>query len=159
MKTIQLQAIQLRNFKGIKEFGFVANSKSIDIYGDNATGKTTIFDAFTWCLFGKNSNEQKAFTVKALDADGNEIHKQENEVEITLLVDGQQIKLKRVYFEKWSVKNGTQESKYTNSTKYYIDDVPVSKQADYDAAVNEIVDEEACVEFDAGSLVMLMTRD
>lgn len=142
MKTIQLQAIQLRNFKGIKEFGFVANGKSIDIYGDNATGKTTIFDAFTWCLFGKNSNEQKAFTVKALDDQGNEIHKQENEVEITLLVDGQQIKLKRVYFEKWSVKNGTQESSYSNSTKYYIDDVPVSKQADYDAAVNEIVDEE-----------------
>ena len=142
MKTIQLQAIQLRNFKGIKEFGFVANGKSIDIYGDNATGKTTIFDAFTWCLFGKNSNEQKAFTVKALDADGNEIHKQENEVEITLLVDGKQIKLKRVYFEKWSVKNGTQESSYSNSTKYYIDDVPVSKQADFDAAVNEIVDEE-----------------
>lgn len=142
MKTIQLYAIRLRNFKGIEEFQMVVNGESVEVYGDNATGKTTIFDAFTWCLFGKNSNEQKAFTVKALDGQGNEIHKQENEVEITLLVDGQPIKLKRVYFEKWSVKNGTQESSYSNSTKYYIDDVPVSKQADYDAAVNEIVDEE-----------------
>lgn len=44
----------MENFKGIKSLDVnFANKTSIK--GQNAVGKTTIFDAFTWLLFNKNS--------------------------------------------------------------------------------------------------------
>ena len=54
MKKIKLKSIRLENFKGIKNLD-VKFSDRTEIMGRNAAGKTTVFDAFTWLLFGKNS--------------------------------------------------------------------------------------------------------
>jgi ATPase involved in DNA repair len=56
MKLIKLT---LKNFKGIKDFTLEANGRNVNVYGDNATGKTTIFDAFTWLLYDKDSKNKK----------------------------------------------------------------------------------------------------
>ena len=58
---ILLKKMSLVNFKGIRnaEFGF--NPTINIISGDNATGKTTIVNAFLWCLFGKDIEDRKDF--------------------------------------------------------------------------------------------------
>lgn len=67
--NILIKTLTLINFKGVKkltvDFNFITN-----IYGANASGMITIFDAFTWMLFGKDSNDRKDFNVKPLDQIG-----------------------------------------------------------------------------------------
>lgn len=140
MKKIKFYAMRIRNFKGLKEFQMVVNGDSADIYGDNAAGKTTLFDAFTWVLFGKNSQNQKAFQIKTL-ADGNEIRDLEHEVELQLLVDGQLVKLRKVLYEHKSSK-ATDDS-FTDKIKLYIDDVLQKTQKAYDGFISTLVDEES----------------
>ena len=89
MKEIVLKRIELTNFKGqahrIEEFAPGENF----IFGENGTGKTSVFDAFLWLLFGKDSkgqSEEKA-KIKMLDKSGNPIWHTDNIVEATLLVD------------------------------------------------------------------------
>ena len=47
MKNVRLKQMKLRNFKGIKERDIDFNLLDTNIYGKNATGKTTLVDAFT----------------------------------------------------------------------------------------------------------------
>ena len=51
---VKLKKLTLKNFKGIKEKEVIFSDKT-NISGDNATGKTTIFDAYSWLLWGKDS--------------------------------------------------------------------------------------------------------
>ena len=48
---MKLISLKLKNFKGIKELSLEPNGKNINVFGDNATGKTTIFDSISWLLF------------------------------------------------------------------------------------------------------------
>lgn len=52
-KSIVLKSLDLKNFKSIKELHMDFSSTVTNIYGENATGKTSIFDAFTWLLLIK----------------------------------------------------------------------------------------------------------
>lgn len=141
MKTIKLLNLKLTNFKGIKSFELNANGEDMKVFGENATGKTTIFDAFVWLLFGKDSQNSTQFEIKTL-RDGKPIHKLNHEVEATLLVDGQELTLKKVYKEKWTKKRGSVTESFSgHTTDYYIDGVP-SKKKEYEGKISEIVDEE-----------------
>lgn len=82
MKRINLERLTLRNFKGIKELVLAINGGDANVYGDNATGKTTVFDGFVWLLFGKDSQNKADFEIKGLDGAGKVLqHKLEHEVE------------------------------------------------------------------------------
>ena len=141
MKTIKLLNLKLTNFKGIKSFELNANGEDMKVFGENATGKTTIFDAFVWLLFGKDSQNSTQFEIKTL-RDGKPVHKLNHEVEATLLVDGQELTLKKVYKEKWTKKRGSVTESFSgHTTDYYIDGVP-SKKKEYEGKISEIVDEE-----------------
>lgn len=78
---IELKTMILQNFK--KE-----RSKTIDfthnvvISGGNETGKSTIYDAYLWCLFGVTSRPDT--TVQTLDAKNNVIHKLETSVTLVI---------------------------------------------------------------------------
>lgn len=63
-KEIKLLKLELRNFKGIKHFILDTQGENVKVYGDNATGKTTLFDAFIWLLFDKDSQNKKIFRLK-----------------------------------------------------------------------------------------------
>lgn len=133
--------LKLRNFKGIKSFKLNANGEDIKVYGDNATGKTTVFDAFVWLLFGKDSQNSTQFEIKTL-RDGKPIHKLDHEVEATLFVDNRELTLKKVFKEKWTKQRGSASESFSgHTTDYYIDGVP-SKKKEYDDKISEIVDEE-----------------
>lgn len=142
MKIIKLLGLTLKNFKGIKVFSLELDGGNYRIYGDNGTGKTTLYDAFLWDLFGKDSNNKADFAIKTLDANNKEISMLEHEVEIVLDVDGQVMTFKKVYAEDWTKKKGSPVAEFTgHSTKYFIDGVPGTKK-DYTEMIDSLVQED-----------------
>lgn len=140
-KTVFLKELRLLNFKGVRkltlDFGQLTN-----IFGDNGTGKTTVFDAFCWLLFGKDSHDRKDFEVKTLDKNNNPIPKIEHEVNGFLIVDNEEINIRRILKEKWTKKKGSLVPEFTgNVTEYYWNDVPVT-QTEYNKKINAIIDEK-----------------
>ena len=71
MKKIVIRQISLLNFKGIRNLTVNFDEYETFIYGNNGTGKTTLFDSFTWLLFGKDSKDRKDFNIKCHDIDVN----------------------------------------------------------------------------------------
>src|SRR5690625_589468 len=143
MKKIQLLNLKLINFKGIKEFELNANGEDLNVFGENGTGKTTLFDAFVWLLFDKDSANRSTgkMGIKTKDNQGNEIHKLNHEVEGVLLIDGQKVILKKVYEEKWTKQRGANQAEHTgHTTEYFIDEVS-SKKKEYEEFIKDIVDE------------------
>jgi predicted ATP-dependent endonuclease of OLD family len=138
---IRINQMILHNFKGIKDLEINANGESLSIYGDNATGKTTVFDAFTWLLFGKDSLGRSDFGIKTQDEYGNAIHNLEHSVECELAIDNTILTLKKVYAEKWTKKRGSAEAEFTgHETKYFVNEVPVQKK-EYEGKISSIIDE------------------
>lgn len=141
MQEVTFQNIGMRYFKGILSFDLNTNGSNAKVFGDNATGKTTVFDAFTWLLFDKDSSNKKDFAIKTL-VDGKEVHNKDHAVEATLLVNGTPVTLRKVFKEKWTKKRGLATKEFSgHTTDYYIDEVPVKKK-EYEAKVNEIIQEE-----------------
>lgn len=141
-KQLSLLKLSLKNFKGVKSFVLDTQGGNAKVFGDNATGKTTLFDAFVWLLFDKDSNNKKDFSIKTLDATGNELHMLEHEVECVFFLDGKPLTLRKVYAEKWTKKRGSATSEFSgHTTDYYIDGVP-SKLKDYKVLVDSIVQED-----------------
>ena len=140
---MKLISLKLRNFKGIKEFTLITGGNDISVFGENGTGKTTIFDAFTFLLFNKDSMNRADFEIKTLDANGEPVHGLEHEVEGTLDLDGKALTLRKAYSENWTKKRGQATKEFTShSTAYYLDGVPVKKN-EYEASIASIVDEDA----------------
>lgn len=140
--NIKIDKLILQNFKGIRNLEINAEGNNLNIYGDNATGKTTVFDAVMWLLFNKDSLGRSDFGIKTQDSDGNTIHNLEHSVECVLTIDDAILTLKKVYAEKWTKKRGSAEAEFSgHETKYYINEVPSSK-GEYTAKISSIIDEE-----------------
>lgn len=134
-----LKELELKNFKGIDHLNIKFKENTI-ILGANATGKTTVFDAFIWLLFGKDSTNKKDFSIKGIEADG-EIPSCDHIVAGVIEADGQDILLKKTFKEKWTTKRGSQEKVYSgNTTEYEINGIP-KKEKDYQEFINNIADE------------------
>ena len=104
MKTIILKKMHFLNFKGLRELEIEFDEKSTSIYGRNGSGKTTVFDGFTWVLFGKDSFDRKTFDIKTLDIHGVAIPRLPHEVSVILSVDGEEVTLCRRYKESMLVR-------------------------------------------------------
>lgn len=136
---IKLKKLTLRNFKGIRsqeiDFDNVTN-----IYGDNGTGKTTIFDAFNWLLFGKDSHDRSDFNIKTLGPDNQPFHHLDHEVSASLVMNGTPLTLRRCLTENWVKKRGEEKQEFSgHTTSFFWNDVPMSK-ADYEAKINYHID-------------------
>ena len=142
MNEIKLSKMELRNFKGIKEFSLNADTFDTNIFGKNATGKTTLYDAFLYLLFDKDSTNRKDFSIKTHNPDGTEIHGLEHEVSATLIINDKPLNLRKMMAEKWTKKRGESTKEFTgHETSYWVDDVPV-KKGEYNQAINEIIKED-----------------
>ncbi len=138
---IKLMRMKLRNFKGIKDLEIDFKGKNTNIFGANATGKTTIFDAFKWVFFNKDSNNRTKFSIKTLDKDNKVIHFLEHEVEIVLNIDGINTTFKKMNSENWVKHRGQEEQELSShENKYWIDDVPVM-QKEFNERVNNLIPE------------------
>lgn len=141
MKTIHINKISLLNFKGLRSQEIMFTNGSTNIFGANGSGKTSIFDAFTWLLFGKDSTDRKDFEIKTLDGQNKPIEKIEHEVEAEIDIDGQVYNIKRVLKEKWVKKKGSTHTEFTgNETEYYWNGVPM-QQKEFQNNVSQIMDE------------------
>lgn len=138
---IILKSLHIENFKGIKSLDVNFSNKT-SIKGQNAAGKTTIFDAFTWLLFNKNSAGEEKFNVRPLDKDGKCIDNVEIKVVGVLDVDGKEVMLSKVQKQNWVKKRGTDTvTLQGNPNSYEIDGYPKS-EADFKAYVSELAQSE-----------------
>lgn len=143
MKKMKLINLNLKEFKG-KTYSLQANGTNLNIDGPNASGKTTIFDGFTWLLFGRDSLNRGEFDIKTLDENGKVAQPGiEHEVEGKFEVDGKPLILRRVHKENWVKEKGQAEKVFSgNVNKFFVDEEPVQKKV-YDERVKEIISEDA----------------
>ena len=145
MKDIRIKSLELENFKCHRHLTLDFMGGNASIYGDNATGKSSIYDALTWLLFGKDSrgNGEKNIEIKPLDASGEvKDHSAITSVRVILIVDGAETEFKRTYQEVWTTQRGSSEATYNgNTSEYYVDGVPCKKFV-FSEKVTDLVDEE-----------------
>lgn len=138
---IKLKSIHIENFKGIKVLDVAFGDKT-QISGQNASGKTTIFDAFTWALFNKNSAGEEKFNIRPLDEDGNRIDNVEIKVVVLLDVNGKEVELSKVQKQNWVKHRGSSASTLEGNVNLFeVDGYPKSEK-DYKAYISELVAEE-----------------
>lgn len=143
MKQIILKSIDISNFKGVHDLQVSFAEGVTNIYGNNATGKTTVFDAFIWLLFDKDSRNTKNFNIKPLAVNGTTAQRGvEPTVKAIIEVDGREVELKKSYKEKWITQRGKSEAVYDgNETKYSIDKVPMKKN-EYVKYIDDLIPED-----------------
>lgn len=146
MKKIILKSLAIVNFKGVRDFSIAFNDGITTVCGDNGTGKTTLYDAYLWLLFGKDSTGRSdganGFNVKTTGEDGKPIYRLEHSVTAVLEVDGKEIKLQRSLVEKWQKVNGTTDEVMKDETQYFINDVRTGTKKEYQAEISEIIPED-----------------
>jgi len=141
MKNLKLIKLTLLNFKGAS-FTFEPNGKNASIFGDNATGKTSLFDGLCWLLFGKDSKFDTNFEIKNLDENNQAAPKQNHKVEGVFWWNEAEITLKKSYSEIWTKKRNTGLEELTgHDTKFWINEVPC-KAGEYKLKIAEIATED-----------------
>ena len=145
MTEIKIKRLSMENFKCHRHLQLDFMGGNASIYGNNATGKTSIYDALTWLLFGKDSqgNGEKNIEIKPLGSDGEVLdHDALTAVEAVLDVNGVEVTLRRTYKEVWTTKRGSSQATYDgNTSEYYVDGVPCKRNA-FQEKVNELVSED-----------------
>lgn len=140
MKII-LRSLSIVNFKGIKSLNIEFGNET-NVFGRNASGKSTIFDAWCWLLFGKDSNDSKAFEIKPLDKHGKSTDQVENEVTAILDIDGRTTTIKKIQRESWVKKRGSAFAEFTgNENVCYWNDVPL-KVGEFQAKISDLLKED-----------------
>ncbi|MDD3404936.1 MAG: hypothetical protein PHH23_01535 [Paludibacteraceae bacterium] len=124
MKGIILKEMKLTNFKGVSSLECQFNACSASVRGKNGSGKSTLYDAYLWCLFGKNYAGLN-INVQPLTETNEIVHKVNTEVELKLLVDGKEVTVKRTQKEQWSVPRGKHEEEFKGNVQdRFYNDVP-----------------------------------
>lgn len=138
---INIKSLHIENFKGCRELDINFGERT-SIHGANATGKTTIVDAFMWLLFDKNSAGDSKFQIRPLDKAGNQVDNVEIKVVAMLDIDGRELKLQKVQKQKWVKPRGRQEKELAgNINEFEINDIP-KKEKDYNTYITSMVDEK-----------------
>lgn len=133
-----IKKLVIENFKGIKQktIDFTGNMK---ISGDNATGKTTIMDAWLWLLSEKDSTDSKQFQWKPVDSNNNEIHNLETYVEAVINHNDEEITLKRMIAEKWTRPRGSKVKEFSGHTSEFEIDSKVVQKKDFEKFIVDMI--------------------
>lgn len=141
MRKIEVKSMSVKNFKGCKSLD-ISFSNVTNIYGRNASGKTTVADAFSWLLFGKDSQGREKFQIRPLDEKNMLIDKTAIYVKAILAVDGKTVKLEKAQEQNWVKKRGSEAEELAgNINKYAIDSFPMSEK-EYKEKIAEIIPED-----------------
>lgn len=123
--SIRLIRLTIENFKGVPSFTFEPDGQSVTVLGSNGVGKTTLFDAYNWLLFGKDSagRSDSSFDVKPY---GKETPVCIVTGEFDAGAEGS-VTLSRQLAEKLVRQRGTDETSIKNDYSFHINGVPKSK--------------------------------
>lgn len=139
MKKVTLKSLTFVNFKGEKERTTNFNADVTTISGGNGLGKSRHFDAFIWLLFGKDTLDRKDYEVRTR-IDGKVLHEVECSVSGVIVVDDEEITLKRAFVEDWVKPRGQVERVFKgNHTECWWNETPV-KVGEYTKRIEEIID-------------------
>ena len=139
---IRLRRMVLDHFKCHDHLELTFPARGALLVGDNGIGKTSVYDALTWLLFGKDSlgNDEGSVPIKPLAAHGGvKDHQAITSVEAELEVDGAPLVLKRTLREVWTGKGAVFGG---NTSGYFWDGSPLRKSA-FEAKVNALLPEPA----------------
>lgn len=135
MNEYRIQSMKLLNFCGIQSLEITPGGDDLSVYGDNATGKTTIANAFSWLFTGKNAAGTADFDPAPLDSSNAKIHNLETSVTVRF-TDGAEYR--RVLTEVWTKKRGEVTAQLTGTkTSYYKDNVPL-KEKEFTAEIDAL---------------------
>lgn len=135
--NIVLKSLDLVHFKCFPKLHLDFHEGVNNIYGENAAGKTSVYDSLTWLLFNKDSAGNARPDIKPHGAPQGTMPA----VTAILIVDGEPIKLRKVLREKWERPRGSAIERYAGDTRdYYIDDVPLAEN-EYKRRIAELIDE------------------
>lgn len=135
MTALKISRITIRNFCAVKALEIAPNGSDLSVFGDNATGKTTIANAFAWLFTGKNAAGTAEFDPAPLDGDNAKIHNIETEVSVEF-TDGTEYR--RVFCEVWTKKRGELTAQLTGTkTTYFKDGVPL-KEKEFNAETDRL---------------------
>lgn len=136
--NIVLKSLDLVHFKCFPKLHLDFHEGVNSLFGANAAGKTSVYDALTWLLFDKDSAGHSRPAIKPTGAPAGAMP----EVTAILEVDGEPIKLRKVLREKWEKPRGSSIERYAGDTRdYYIDDVPLAEN-EYKRRIAELIDEQ-----------------
>lgn len=134
---MRLHTITLKNFQGIRDLTLDFAGRDAAVYGENATGKSTIVNAYTWLLFGKPATGAKNFTPKTRTADG-EAHGLEHSVTAVFEDGTRRVELAKLYKEVYKKKRGSVREEFDgHTTEFFVDGVPV-KEKEYTETVEKL---------------------
>lgn len=143
---IRIKSLTLQNFKGVKNAEIVFEGSNMLVEGENGTGKSTIFDAFTWLLFGKDhaGRDQTQFDIKTIDPQTKQpIARLDHSVSAVLVVDGCEKTLQRIWRENWVKPKGEAEAVLKGHLSVFlVDGVDVGTKAAYDSVIHQWIDED-----------------
>lgn len=130
MKKIQFKKLRLLNFCGIRNAEYEFSEKLTIVSGDNGKGKSTIANSIMYVLFGTDMAGNK-LDIKTFGKNHEIIKEIPHEAELTMLVDGDKIVLKRTLTDSWK------GDECKNTYKYYVDD-EVTTAGDFKKVVEAI---------------------
>lgn len=132
---IKVLSLEIDNFKGLKHL-YCEFSETNKISGANGLGKTTIFDAFYWLLFNKDSHGVERFNIRPLGKNGKPIDHLEIKVTSVIKVDDKPIMLSKTQRQKWEMDI------FVGNENIYEVNGYVYGEKKYKEFISEIIDEE-----------------
>ena len=137
---IQLKSEYAKHFKGLRELTIDFSPRTV-ISGANATGKTSIFDAYKWVTTDKDSHGSANFAIREHDENGRTIDNTDIVVRLTFDVDGETVTFEKTQRQKWTKRRGSTTSELTgNENLFSINNFPCSKK-DFTDRLNSLVDD------------------
>lgn len=145
MKEIIIKKISMENFKKFHAKTIEFGDRVTSIFGQNYRGKSSVADAFSWVMFNKSSTgnvEGSQFRPRRYDENGVNVDHVDVMVEMILLVNGEEVKIKKVQKQEWVRHRGDDYDSYMgDKTEYEWNDVPVTP-TNHKKKVAEIISED-----------------
>ena len=132
---IVLNKLKLENYKKHKHLEIDFQGRNALIRAQNRIGKTTIYDAFLWLLFGKDSKGRTDYDIRPLDGDNQPIKGLVLAVEAELVCNGVVMVFRKEQDEKVSKAGNVSYPK-----EHKINEVPMLEK-DYKTEIGKIIPE------------------
>lgn len=122
---MHLAKMTILNFKGIKNLCLEFQGNNISIVGRNATGKSTILDAYIYCLFGKDSHDKQNFEIKTIS---DNIQENTNEHIVEVEFTEPNLVLKIIYSCIWRQRKSSPTPEFSgHTTRYFVNNLELQK--------------------------------